>query len=132
LKSTISTAPVAATSSISAGVHAGAASSLKREAERVHEPHGLRIAVKDLVQRPAGLIERQVERGGLERPVAPAPGGVPTRWHRPLLELSQAIAERFERPVPGERERGSGDVQGVRFALERRDVFAEAVDTLAE
>ena len=57
------------------------------EPERVHEPHRPRLGTDDLVQRAAGLVEREVERRRLERPVAPAPRGVPVGRHRPLVDL---------------------------------------------
>ena len=103
LKSTISTAPVAATSVISSGDHAAVTSSLKRrsgmdlqpaadrverrrlaEPERVDEPHRLRRALDHLVQRrPAWLSARSSaadsnaqlrQRRAMSHPAGPATG----------------------------------------------------------
>ena len=47
------------------------------QAERVDEAQRARLETDHLVQRAARLVQRQVERGRLERPVAPAPRHVP-------------------------------------------------------
>ena len=102
LKSIVSTAPVAATSSTSVGAQLASASSLKwtpgkragqpahrldrrllAEAERVDEAHRLRLEPEHVVQRPAGLAEREVERRRLERPATEAQPHVPLRRLRP-------------------------------------------------
>jgi hypothetical protein len=101
------------------------------EAEGVHEAHRRRFASEHLVQRPAGLVEREVERGRLERPVAPAPHGVPARRHRPLVEPGQVVAQRLERPLARERQHRPDRVERVVLVLERGDVLAEALGATA-
>ena len=101
LKSIVSTAPVAATSSTSVGAQLASASSLKwtpgKRASRrrtgsidgscrgraIDEAHRLRLEPEHVVQRPAGLAEREVERRRLERPAAEAQPHVPLRRLRP-------------------------------------------------
>ena len=59
------------------------------------------------MQRAAGLAQREVERRGLERPVAEAPRAVPRRRLRPELERGEVLAEARQRPLALERQRGS-------------------------
>ena len=51
---------------------------LLAEAERVDEAHRLRLQPEHIVQRAAGLAQREVERRGLERPLAKAQRRRPT------------------------------------------------------
>ena len=101
------------------------------QAERVDEADRAGLAAEDLVQRLARLVERQVERGGLERPVAPAARDVPLRRHRPLVELVQALAQRAEGPLAGQRQHGAGGVQRGRLVLVGRHVLAQPLVALA-
>ena len=99
--------------------------------ERVDEAQRLRLAAQDLVQRPPGLLQREVERRRLERPPAPAPRHVPARLDRPQLQLGDPVAQRLQRPLAGERELRRGLVQRVGLVLERRNVLADALRAVA-
>ncbi len=76
---------------------------LLAEAERVDEAHRLRLQPEHVVQRAAGLAQREVERRGLERPVAKAQRHVPLRRLRPQLERREMLAEAGQRPLSLER-----------------------------
>ena len=101
------------------------------EPERVDEPQRAALAPEQLVQRLPGLVEREVQGGRLERPVAPPAGHVPLRRDRPLVDSRELVAERAERPFPGQRQRGPELVQRVRLVLEGRDVLAETLGAVA-
>ena len=101
------------------------------EPERVDEAQRPRLAADGLVQRQARLVEREVERGGLERPPAPAHGRVPLRRLRPHVELREPIGERLQRPLAAQRQLRRGHVQRDGLVLERRDVLAEALGAVA-
>ena len=101
------------------------------EPERVDEPQRAALAPEQLVQRPPGLVEREIQGGRLEGPVAPAAGHVPLRRDRPLVDAGELVAERAERPLPGQGEGGPELVQRVRFILEGRHVLAEALRAAA-
>ena len=78
---------------------------LLAEAERVDEAHRLRLEPEYLVQRAAGLAQREVERGRLERPVTQVQRPVPFRRLRPQLQRGEVLAERGQRPLALERPR---------------------------
>ena len=101
------------------------------EAERVHEPDGPRLAAHGLVQRHAGLAQREVQRRRLERPVAPAPHRLPLGRLLPLLDAVHVLAERRERPLARHRQHRPHRVQRDGLVAERGDVLAEALLTTA-
>ncbi len=80
-----------------------------------------------LVQRAAGLAQREVERRRLERPVAPQAGQVPLRRLRPLLDGGEVVAEALQRPFARERQRGRHLRERVLVVGHDPDVLAEPV-----
>ena len=65
------------------------------EAQRVDEAHRLRLEAEHVVQRPAGLAQRQVERRGLERPAAEPQRHVPLGRLRPQRRASPAASQKL-------------------------------------
>ncbi len=63
------------------------------------------LAPEVLPERRAGLAQREVERGGLERPAPVAARHVAHRRVREQVELGEALGERPERVRAGERQR---------------------------
>jgi hypothetical protein len=59
---------------------------LLAEAQRVDEAHRPRFDLEDLVQRAAGLAQREVERRRLERPPAEEQSPFPLRRLGPQLQ----------------------------------------------
>ena len=150
LKSIVSTAPVAATSSTSAGAQLASASSLKRTpGERASRrrtgsidgslPRPSELTKRTgfgssphVVQRAASLAEREVEGRRLERPATEAQRHVPLRRLRPQRETTEALAEAGQRPLAGERQRRPGLVQRGAVLAERRDVLAQPLRSGAD
>ena len=95
------------------------------EAERVDEAQRSRLAPEHLVQRAPGLLEREVERRRLERPVAPQAEEVPARLFLPLLDGAQVVAEALQRPLARQRQRGG-------HLRDRIVVVGHDADVLAE
>jgi hypothetical protein len=81
---------------------------LRAEAEGVDEAHRLGLEPEHLVQRAACLAQREIERRGLERPVAISQRAGPLRRLRPELEGGEVLAEAGKRPVALEWQRGAG------------------------
>jgi hypothetical protein len=102
------------------------------EPQRVDEAQRRRLAAQHLVQRLAHLREREVERGRLERPVAPAPRGLPLGRHRELIHRGEVVAEGLQGPRAHEPEVGSQHMQRVLVALVQRDVLAMALGAAAD
>jgi len=105
---------------------------LLAETERVDEADGLRLEPEHVVQWAAGLAQREVERGRLERPPAKAPRCVPLRRLGPELERREVLAEACQCPLSVERKRRSGLVQRRAVLAERGDVFTQPVDAGAD
>ena len=151
LKSIVSTAPVAATSSTSARrpgrhrveleAHAGGAGQpppqrldrrLLAQAQRVDEAHRPRLPAEHLVQRAAGLAQREVERRRLERPPAKAQRRLPLGRRGPQLERREVLAEARQRPFPLERQRRPGLVQRGAVLAEHGHVLAQPLGAGAD
>ncbi len=98
---------------------------LLAEAERVDEAHRLRLEPEHVVQRAAGLAEREVEGRRLERPATEAQRHVPLRRLRPQREPAELLAEAGQRPLAREGQRRLGLVQRGAVLAERRDVLAQ-------
>jgi hypothetical protein len=94
--------------------------------------HRLRLQPEHVVQRTAGLAQREVERRRLERPVAEAQRHVPLRRLRPQLERGEVVAEAGQRPLALERQRRPGLVQRGAVLAKHRDVLAEPVGAGAD
>ena len=97
------------------------------EAERVDEGERARLALEHLVQRAAGLAQREVERGGLVGPVAPEPREDVLRRRRPLLERREVVGEAPEGPLARERQLGRDVGERIGGVGEHGDVLAEAL-----
>jgi hypothetical protein len=100
----VSTAPVAAISSTSAGAQvASAVELLPAEAERVDEAHRLRLKPEHVVQRAAGLAQGEVERRRLERRLRTRSDS-PEFRNRPPRKLDaglqSAIVDRRPQTIP--------------------------------
>jgi hypothetical protein len=78
---------------------------LLAEPERVDEAHRPRLETEHVVQRAAGLTQREIERGRLERPVAQAQRPAPLRRLRPQLERGEVLAEAPQRPLARQGQR---------------------------
>ena len=104
------------------------------EARRAAEPQGdderdrARLALEHVGERAAGLAEREVERGALDRPAAvEVEGGEEGRRVREQVELADVAGEAVERPLAGERERLLAGLQlGVLLGVVG-DVLAETL-----
>ena len=105
---------------------------LLAEAKRVDEAHRVRLQPEHTVQRPAGLAQREVERRGLERPLAKAQRPIPLRRLSPQLERCEMLTEAGQRPLALERQRGPRLVQRGAVLAEHGDVLAQPVDAGAE
>ena len=79
-----------------------------------------------------GLAQREVERRGLERPLAKAQRPVPFRRLRPQLERREMLAEGGQCPFSLERQRRSGLMQRGAVLAEHGDVLAQPVNARAD
>ena len=118
--------PVPASSATSSSSQSGVASSLKRrpgierepraqplgrwrlaEAHRDDERQRRDLTTDDLAERPAGLAQREVERGALEAPAPIVEVGVLLRLVVEERQGREVLGERVQCPVAGEREDGA-------------------------
>jgi len=95
--------------------------------ERVDKSHRARLEPEQLGQRALVLAQRQIQRRGLEGPVAIAARRLPRRRLGPLIERGEMRTEGPHRPFARKRERGARAQQRVLVLGERPDVLAEPV-----
>ena len=96
------------------------------EPERHNERDRVRLAAQHVGQRAPGLAQREVGRGGLERP-APVgwKGGEPDLRPTEEIKLAQMAREAVERPFAGQRERRPGLLLGALEVGVVDDVLAD-------
>ena len=97
------------------------------EAQRDHERHARRLAPERLVQRYAGLPEREVERRRLVRPRPVAPGDLALGRLGKQLEACEVLAEAGEGEAPGEGQCRAGSLEDVVILGLVGDVLADAL-----
>jgi len=95
--------------------------------DRVDERERARFPPEDVRQRPAGLPQRQIERRALERPAPKRPQPLVHRRRRVQVERRQVGGERVDRPLPGDRQRRGGFLEGELILLDRGGVLANAL-----